>query len=83
MLSVRPTTAFHPPGGILGDEMGLGKTVEVLGCMLHHTRQGITLPHPLPVIQGKTVNDYYFCTQLSYVLLTVPLCIIAEGVLQG
>ncbi|WAR07633.1 SHPRH-like protein, partial [Mya arenaria] len=44
-------------GGILGDEMGLGKTVEVLGCMLHHPREHVPQPAPLPVVEDNEVED--------------------------
>ena len=40
----KPLAVLPSPGGILADEMGLGKTVEVLSCMLMHTRKDVPKP---------------------------------------
>ncbi|XP_052811504.1 E3 ubiquitin-protein ligase SHPRH-like isoform X2 [Mya arenaria] len=52
-----PEQVLPTAGGILGDEMGLGKTVEVLGCMLHHPREHVPQPAPLPVVEDNEVED--------------------------
>ncbi len=50
LVREKPLAVKSPPGGILADEMGLGKTVEVLACMLLHTRKDLPPVEPRPVI---------------------------------
>lgn len=53
LVRERPVAGGRPLGGILADEMGLGKTVEVLACMLLHTRSNLPELEPLPVIKEE------------------------------